>query len=105
MQSIRFIIYSRLILVVMAYFGLMAGVGYWVVGGVIRQFAVDDSRTALISIVNNIRSNYLSRLRELDDVAKLPGFHPYDEAKAARIIDQFLGFNGVFRTVHVYMAD
>ncbi|MBC7543268.1 MAG: hypothetical protein H7338_11110 [Candidatus Sericytochromatia bacterium] len=52
----------------------MARLGYLVVNGVIRQFVVDDSRTAPVSIVNNMRSNHLSRLHELDEVAKLDGF-------------------------------
>jgi HAMP domain-containing protein len=105
MQSIRFIISSRLILVVMAYFALMAGGGYWVVSRTIRQSVIDDSQTSLRSIVANIRSNYLARLHELDEVAKLDGFRPFQPAKAASLIDQFLTFNSVIRTVHVYAAD
>lgn len=105
MQSIRFLISSRLILVVMAYFALMAGGGYWVVGHTIRQSVIEDSETSLRSIVANIRSNYLARLHELDEVAKLDGFHPFQPAKAAALIDQFLAFNSVIRTVHVYKAD
>jgi HAMP domain-containing protein len=105
MQSIRFLISSRLILVVMAYFALMAGGGYWVVSRTIRQSVIDDSQTSLRSIVANIRSNYLARLHELDEVAKLDGFHPFDPARAAALTEQFLAFNSVIRTVHVYKAD
>jgi HAMP domain-containing protein len=105
MQSIRFLISSRLILVVMAYFALMAGGGYWVVSRTIRQSVIDDSRTSLQSIVANIRSNYLARLHDLDEVAKLDGFRPFDPTRAAALIDHFLAFNSVIRTVHVYKAD
>lgn len=83
----------------------MSGFAYLLTAEAIRQFALTDASTSLSSIVKNLESNYKSDLLDLDQIASIDGFFPFEEGSARAIVKDFLGLPNIFTTVHMYRTD
>jgi HAMP domain-containing protein len=105
MRSIQSIIFIRLFAIVIIFFGVVSGVAYYLTNEAIRQFAINDGSTSLSFIINNVKANYESDLADLDQMADMKGFLPFDEAVARQVMKRFLEFPNIFSTVHMYKAD
>lgn len=70
-----------------------------------RQFVVSDSTTSLTFIINNVKNNYGTDLKTLDELAAMKGFLPFDEKAAHETLKDFLAFPNIYNTVHMYRAD
>lgn len=105
MRSIRSIIFLRLFISTVLLFGVISGVAYFLSKEAIKQFVVSDASTSLSFIINNVKTNYQSDLRALDQIASMKGFLPFDETAAHIVLKDFLEFPSVFSTVHMYKAD
>lgn len=102
MRSIRSIIFQRLFVIVLMFFGVVTAVSYYLTSEAIRQFAITDATTSLSFVINNIRSNFLVELKALDQLVLMDGFRPFDRKSANETGKKFLQFQNVFSTVHMY---
>lgn len=105
MRSIQSIIFIRLFVVIIIFFGVVSAVAYYLTSEAIRQFVVSDSTTSLAFIINNVKSNYGSHLKALDDLTDMKGFLPFEQNKARQTLKNFLEFPNIYNTVHMYRVD
>jgi len=105
MRSIQSIIFIRLTVVIIIFFGVVSAVSYYLTNEAIRQFVVSDSTTSLAFIINNVKNNYGADLKALDDLSNMHGFLPFEEKKAQETLKDFLEFPNIYNTVHMYRAD
>ncbi|HEY9715162.1 MAG TPA: HAMP domain-containing protein, partial [Chroococcales cyanobacterium] len=104
-RSIQSIIFIRLFIIILIFFGVVSAVAYFLTRETMRQFVVSDASTSLSFIINNVKTNYQSDLTALDQIANMDGFLPFDEARARPLLKDFLEFPNIFSTVHMYQAD
>lgn len=105
MHSIRSIIFSSLALVVSVFFLLAGGAVYLLTERVINQFFIEDNSSSIEFVVQNVRSNYQANLYALHHLSVQQGFLSFDQKKADELVRQFLKFDHIFGSVHVYRAD
>lgn len=105
MHSIRALVFSRLILVLAVFFGLVGGLAFFLTRTILAQFFLEDHARAVGFVTRNIRSNFQADLAALDGLARMDGLTPFDSPKGARLLEQFLSFENVFGSVQVYRAD
>ncbi|MBX3153447.1 HAMP domain-containing protein [Candidatus Obscuribacterales bacterium] len=105
MRSIQSIIFTRLFVIIIIFFGVVSAVAYYLTNEAIRQFVVADSTTSLAFIINNVKANYGADLEALDDLTRMPGFLPFEPKQAQSTLKEFLAFPNIYNTVHMYRAD
>ena len=105
MRSIRSIIFFNLFWILIVFFSIVAGTAYCLTNNALMQFAVADTTRSLTFVISNIRTNYTNDLRALDDIARMEGFVPFARQEAQRIIKEFLQFQNVFSTIHMYRKE
>ncbi len=105
MRSIQSIIFIRLFIVIIIFFGVVSAVAYYLTNEAMRQFVVSDSTTSLTFIINNVKNNYGTDLKTLDELAVMKGFLPFEEKAAHETLKDFLAFPNIYNTVHMYRAD
>lgn len=105
MRSIQSIIFIRLFAVIIIFFGVVSAVAYYLTNEAMRQFVVTDSTTSLAFIINNVKNNYGTDLKALDELTVMKGFLPFEEKTAHETLKDFLGFPNIYNTVHMYRAD
>ncbi|MBX3138525.1 hypothetical protein KF707_20015, partial [Candidatus Obscuribacterales bacterium] len=105
MRSIQSIIFIRLFVIIIIFFGVVSAVAYYLTNEAIRQFVVADSTTSLAFIINNVKANYGADLEALDDLTRMPGFLPFEPKQAQSTLKEFLAFPNIYNTVHMYRAD
>jgi HAMP domain-containing protein len=104
-RSIQSIIFIRLFVVIIIFFGVVSALAYYLTNEAMRQFVVTDSTTSLTFIINNVKNNYGSDLKTLDEITVMKGFLPFDQEAAHEVLKDFLGFPNIYNTVHMYRAD
>ncbi len=105
MRSIQSIIFIRLFGVILIFFCVVAAVAYFLTNEAMRQFVVSDSTTSLSFVINNVKNNYESDLKALDQISVMKGFLPFDEWRAHEVLKDFLEFPNIYNTVHMYRSD
>lgn len=102
MRSIRSTIFTRLLVLVISFFLFIATGAYFLVDRAMTQFVINDNSRAVAYIAGNIRNNYDDQLRALDPLAAMPAVQSLNAASAGIVIRQFLFFENVFNSVHIY---
>ncbi len=105
MRSIQSIIFIRLFVVIIIFFGVVSAVAYYLTNEAMRQFVVSDSTTSLTFVINNVKNNYGTDLKTLDELTVMKGFLPFEEKTAHETLKKFLEFPNIYNTVHMYRAD
>ncbi|MBI4861066.1 MAG: methyl-accepting chemotaxis protein [Candidatus Riflebacteria bacterium] len=105
MRSIRTLVFTGLFASVLGFFVAAAAVVAFVVDRTIHDSILDESSTLVSFVAFNIKSTYLEQLKAAERLAAMRGFSPFEQASAQRTVEEFLQFDNIFGTVHVYRSD
>jgi HAMP domain-containing protein len=84
---------------------VVTAVACYLTSEAITQFAVRDATNALNFVINNIRSTYSHELQYLDTLANGDGFCPFRKEVAQDFARDFLLYENMFATMHMYAAN
>ncbi len=84
---------------------IFSTVGYFVLVNFLTQIVVRDNMNIQKFISNNFHKHYQEELVGLKLLAKMPGLMPFDLKKAGVTAEEYLKFDNVFSTIHVYDVD
>ncbi|MGE0616538.1 MAG: cache domain-containing protein, partial [Bacteriovoracia bacterium] len=105
MRSIRGILFRYISVVWVVGLSSVAGVTFFLSKKALEQFAQDDYEHLIHSVGHQVETSFQEQLLALDKIAELPGFQPFEPAKAAALAENFLQYDNIFSTIHAYYAD
>jgi hypothetical protein len=106
MKSIRFIVFTRFLIVGLVFLVVLAGLAYLIGHRMISRFYIQDNLRIIQSLAKNIQTQYLMQLEAVDRLAKTPGIAKnFNMTQAKTAIQAFWNIDVALDTIYIYQKD